>query len=587
VFRLLKPEGGGRLAELEGVKLRIAKVGEGEGAGVTYALELDARWRELFNQELGIVWKAAEELKERWPVEDPFPYMSGWNASDVSIGGGRGARVLQMVSSYFWQVAETKVLFDWPDVVGLRINLTLEGPRLQLLVHAPLDNLDGAVRRSAEGGWLRRLGVKAGSWDELKRWAIDNWSGVVEATVRHLGGDVREELEELGKRLDDDKVAREAVAPALLLIQAERLGNDEKAYKDTLRYFAAVVSGAIGGDGHVSAARGEAGLTCGKRAVALLWGAAFRAHGIKAEVRDLGRSAFKAVASGDDAIRLAGLYFLYGPPLLEGGDERVINHKLDEAVELGAGKLDIRWEGLRQTKGGPVAADLIISEGGADVKFNVYLQKEIALQFDSTDRGRAELAARLLRRAGVSAEVKKAGDRDEWYVIVYTDRLAAGRKELRGVLAEIVRKAAENGWVDAGKAGRWLEKLEKGRALREGWPKYYVGLSGSGALAVEYRTTNPGNIEREVQRLRAMGLVEGVHFSVRMPEGGKRGYVSIRSEGLAYAAWLSVHGKDEEQRSLAAGFVERILQRAEEAGDDVRKKAEEIVEEGKARGSLS
>jgi hypothetical protein len=32
--------------------------------------------------------------------------------------------------------------------------------------------------------------------------------------------------------------------------------------------------------------------------------------------------------------------------------------------------------------------------------------------------------------------------------------------------------------------------------------------------------------------------------------------------------------------------VERILQRAKEAGDDVRKKAEEIVEEGKARGSL-
>jgi len=71
-----------------------------------------------------------------------------------------------------------------------------------------------------------------------------------------------------------------------------------------------------------------------------------------------------------------------------------------------------------------------------------------------------------------------------------------------------------------------------------------------------------------------------------MPEGGKAGYVRILKEGLAYAAWLSVYGKDEEQRSLAAGFVERILQRAKEAGDDVRKKAEEIVEEGKARGSL-
>ncbi len=58
----------------------------------------------------------------------------------------------------------------------------------------------------------------------------------------------------------------------------------------------------------------------------------------------------------------------------------------------------------------------------------------------------------------------------------------------------------------------------------------------------------------------------------------------IRREGLAYAAWLSVHGKDEQQRRRAAEFVEYILQRAKEAGEDVRKKAEEVVEEGKARG---
>jgi hypothetical protein len=33
------------------------------------------------------------------------------------------------------------------------------------------------------------------------------------------------------------------------------------------------------------------------------------------------------------------------------------------------------------------------------------------------------------------------------------------------------------------KAKRWLEKLEKGRTLMEGWPKYYVGLK-DGALEV-------------------------------------------------------------------------------------------------------
>jgi hypothetical protein len=119
-------------------------------------------------------------------------------------------------------------------------------------------------------------------------------------------------LKGLKGKLDDDKTARKVIAPALLLIQGERLGVVET----TLRYFGAVVSGAIDGDGYVSAAMRVVGLTSGERAVALLWGAALAAHGIKAEVRDVGRG-FDAVTSGGDAAKLAGLYFLYGSPLLE------------------------------------------------------------------------------------------------------------------------------------------------------------------------------------------------------------------------------------------------------------------------------
>jgi hypothetical protein len=72
-----------------------------------------------------------------------------------------------------------------------------------------------------------------------------------------------------------------------------------------------------------------------------------------------------------------------------------------------------------------------------------------------------------------------------------------------------------------------------------------------------------------------------------MPEGGKAGYVSILREGLERAAWLSVYGKDEQQRRLAAEFVEHILRRAEEAGKEVSEKAKEIIEEARARGSLT
>jgi hypothetical protein len=120
-----------------------------------------------------------------------------------------------------------------------------------------------------------------------------------------------------------------------------------------------------------------------------------------------------------------------------------------------------------------------------------------------------ELAARLLRLVGVSAEVKKVGDGNDWGVKAYADMLAAGREELRNALVEIVRRAVENGWIDASKAEGWLEKLEKGRVLKEDWPKYYVGLARSGALRVKFSSTNPDSIEREAQRLRDMGLEEG------------------------------------------------------------------------------
>jgi len=585
VFRLYRLEEGGGLKELD-IRLSIRKV----GAGIIYVLKFDdvERWQEFFKPELEAAIKAAGEVGERLPVEDRFSYKVGWPASDLAITKkGKKKRVLAMDTSHLWQLAETHALFNWPDIVVSRVSLTLEGPKPQFYARTSLEKLDETIRRSAEGGWLRMLGVEAGledlmhvkSWDDLKRWVAGRWGGVVDAAVRRLGGDVRSELEALRNKLNDDKVAREVVAPALLLIQAERLGVDET----TLRYLGAVISGAVGGDGYVSAAEGKVVLTSGEREIALLWAAALAAHGIKAEVKGAGRG-FDAVTSGGDAARLAGLYFLYGPPLLE-GDDRLKNHKLAEAVGLGAEGLSVSWEGLRRTEGGLVAADLIISVGGAAVKYNVYLRGDaIELQFQSTDRSRAELAARLLRLAGVRTEVKKEGSRDAWYVRAYTDMLAAGRKELRKALAELVRTAHSKGWVDEKRAEGWLKKLEEGLTLREGWPRYEVVLA-KGALMVRFSSTNSGNIEREAQRLRAMGLEEGKHFTVKMPKGGKAGYVSILRKGLAYAAWLSVYGEGE-QRELAAKFVEYILQRAEEAGKEVYKKAREIIEEGKARGSL-
>jgi hypothetical protein len=351
VFKLYNMKEGGKLDEL-GISLWIAKMGKGEVAGITYTLIFDMeRWRGFFEQRLEVVEKAAEEVRRRLPVEDLFLYAAGWVDSDVAIIRKKNKRVLRMTTSRLWQFAETHALFGW-SVVGLRMTLTLKGPKLVVLAEAPLEKLDEAIKRSVEGGWLHMLGVEAGSWDVLKRWVADHWGEVTSMVKRRLEsvkvglgfdlGKALEELEGLKSKLDDDKIVREVIAPALLLMQAERLGVDET----TLRYLGAVVSSAIDGDGYVSAAMKRVELTSGERVIALLWGATLAAYSIETEVKRVW-SAFNVVASGVGAARLAGLYFRYGPPLLE-GDDRLKNHKLDEAMKLADEGLDVSWEGLRR-----------------------------------------------------------------------------------------------------------------------------------------------------------------------------------------------------------------------------------------------
>jgi len=384
-----------------------------------------------------------------------------------------------------------------------------------------------------------------------------------------------------------DVVVRKFVAPALELIMLDKALNGKFDIEEARLIFGEMYATALAGDGHVGrrsvvfAVGGELG-----GGAALLRLATLHLlnqllpdelkFGIRTYVE---RDRYYYIAAhGENATKLKRLLAVTAPSA--GGG--YLSDKFNEFVK--EARVNVRLDNIRLTPSGLVAADLTISEGDAAVKYYVYLQNSILLDFQSTDRSRVELAARLLRLVGVSAEVSKAGNRGVWRVEATTDKLAAGREELRKVLAEFVRAAVKNGGVDEKKAEFWLKKLERGRTVREGWPMYSVRLD-KGALEVKFGSTNPDSITRETQRLKEMGLVEDWHFTVKMPEEDRDGYLYITREGLAYAAWLSVYGKDEQQRSLAADFVELILQRAEEAGDDVRKKAEEIIDEGKERGS--
>jgi hypothetical protein len=393
----------------------------------------------------------------------------------------------------------------------------------------------------------------------------------------------------LARDCADDRIVRKFVAPALELVMLDKALRGEFSREEAVLRFGEMYATALAGDGTVGAnivmltVGGELGGGAALLRLATLHllnqlqllpdRPKFNAQAYVGEGRY-----YRIATYGEDAVKFMHLLAVSAPSA--GGG--YLSEKFEEFVK--EVKVEVRLGDVRLTKSG-VAADLTLSEAGATVKYNVYLREnKVELRFQSTDRSRVELAARLLRHAGVTAGVKKVGDRDVWRVTAATDVLAAGRKELRDALAEIVREAVARGWVEAGKAERWLEKLEEGRVLKEGWPKYYVGLI-DGALVVRFSSTDPDNIEREEQRLREMGLGEGVHFSVKMPEGGKAGYVLILREGLERTAWLSVHGK-EGQRRLAAEFVEYIHQRAKEVGEDVYGKAVEIVEKGRSRSSL-
>ena len=420
---------------------------------------------------------------------------------------------------------------------------------------------------------------------------IESLAGKVGVSMEEVWGVVEFVLSDmycLARDCARDEVVRKFVEPALELIMLDKALNGKFDIEEARLLFGEMYATALAGDGTVGpnivmlTVGGELGGGAAFLRLATLHllnellpkGSAFDVQVYIGEGRY-----YRIATYGENTAGLMRLLAVTAPTA--GGE--YLSPKFNEFVE--AARVEVRLGDVRPTKSG-IAADLIISEAGIAIKYNVYLRdKAIELRFQSTDRSRAELAALLLMLAGVGAEVKREGDEGEWYVRATTDKLAAAGEELREALAEIVKKAMENGWVDKKRAERWLKKLERGYMLMEGWPKYEVKLV-EGALVVSFRSTNLDNIKQETQRFREMGLEEGRHFSVKMPEGGKAGYVYIRREGLAYAAWLSENGS-ERQRELAAKFVKYILQRAEEKGENMRKKVEKVVEGGETWASLT
>jgi uncharacterized protein YkuJ len=378
-----------------------------------------------------------------------------------------------------------------------------------------------------------------------------------------------------------DEVVRKFVAPALELIMLDKALNNEFDREKALLIFGEMYATALAGDGTVGrrnvmlAVGGELG-----GGAALLRLATLHllnqllSKELKFDVRIyVSRGVYNIAARNENAAKFMRLLAVSAPSAGGGYLSDKFNEFMKET------QVEVQLDNIRQTER-YVVADLIISVGSAAVKYNVYLRKDyILLRFYSTDRRRVELATLLLRHAGVSAEVKKEGGRDVWYVEATTDRLAAGCKELRDAVRKVVEEALKNGRVDEKKARRWLEKLEKGMAVWEG-KKFEMRLV-KGALVVSFSSADRESLEEVAREFKAMGLVEGVHFTVKW--SGRRGRVYLLTEGVRRLKWVSEHG-EEGQRRRAAEFLKFLEERAKAKGAEVLRRLEALVEEGRSRG---
>jgi len=234
--------------------------------------------------------------------------------------------------------------------------------------------------------------------------------------------------------------------------------------------------------------------------------------------------------------------------------------------------MEVKFAGIRRTRKGNVVAYLFLSDGIEGVKFRLCTrQRGAALMFNTTNRNRAELALRLLKELGVDAKVYH--NKKVWRIFASLSGLAGADRTLKEVIIASIEAAVERGWIDAKKAQRWIAKIECVHT-------YSVGEK------LTIYSKHPEVLEREAQRLREMGLVEGLHFTVKMPDDRTVGRLRILAKGLAYIAWLSIHGSGR-QRELAGKFLEQILRAAQAKGGDAYRRVKRAVDAGMTRGSLT
>jgi hypothetical protein len=418
-------------------------------------------WRELVDAvDWSWVLKKVEEL-----ADELKPWIGPERASDAEREGLMRRMLGELaLFVHFAEARRGKSDGEWREERIKRLAKAVEALSGGRIRDEHAERLAQAIIYYAEG----RKKYAKGRIDKL----AGELAGVSKEEVWGIVDFVLSYMHCLARDCVRDAVVRKFVEPALELIMLDKALNGKFDREGALLISGEAYATALAGDGSVGpsmvklAVGGELGGGAALLRLATLHLLnQLQPDELKFYVRVyVERDRYYYItAYGENAARLMRLLAVTAPSAGRG----YLSPKFEGFVE--AAKVEVRLDrnSIRQTDGGNVAADLTLSEAGVAVKYNLYLLKhKIQLLFHSTDRSRVELAARLLRLAGVSVEVKKAGGSGMWYVVATTDRLAAGREELRRAIAEIVEAAAERRWVDGERAGR-LRQADTG-GLQEG-----------------------------------------------------------------------------------------------------------------------
>ena len=174
-------------------------------------------------------------------------------------------------------------------------------------------------------------------------------------------------------------------------------------------------------------------------------------------------------------------------------------------------------------------------------------------------RENAERLASILNALGAEAEARQYGK--YWYIDLYTDSITAIRRpEWIEAVRDLVEELHKRGVISDEKREELIKEIEAGPNVVEvaGVEMSVVekGKAGSKTLEIKYQPKSAEAFEDAVKALEEAEFVEGVHFTAKRPEGGKKGYIRLK---VPTGLW-----KLEELRRQGVKWAEKAVSRLEE-----------------------